>query len=56
MALTFCPDLSPPEGQVWAMDIEPHPDPARAAQAQRLARAITDLIFGGASSQEPAAD
>ena len=43
---TFCPELAPPPGVAWAMEIEPNPDPAREAEARRRAKAATDLIFG----------
>lgn len=46
MAKTFCPELAPPPGVAWAMEIEPDPDPSREAEARRRAKAATDLIFG----------
>ena len=43
---TSCPELAPPPGVIWTMEIEPNPDPAREAEARRRAQAATDLIFG----------
>jgi hypothetical protein len=49
-ALASCPDLVPPAGVVWAVDLEPHPDPARERRSRERARALTDMIFGPTSN------
>jgi len=45
-AMIFCDTLRAPEGVVWAVDVEPNPDPAREARARALADQATALIFG----------
>ena len=41
-----CRDLQPPEGALWTTELEPHPDPARAAQARQQAKRIAGALFG----------
>jgi len=46
LALMVCRDLQPPEGSVWTTELEPHPDPVRHAEIQRLAKRTTEALFG----------
>lgn len=56
MALSLCNNLAPPQGMTWSTELEPDPDPARAARNRRLAGAMTNLIFGGPSPRPEAGD
>ena len=49
----WCRELQPPEGVVWAMELEPDPDPARAARTQRQTDRAMGLIFGPREARRP---
>ncbi len=45
-ALMSCRDLRAPEGVTWVIEPEPHPDPARQARNEALARRMVDAVMG----------
>jgi len=51
-AMTFCPNLGPPEGVIWNTEIEPDPDRVSDDRNRRRARALTDLIGEGERRRE----
>ena len=44
-AKMWCNDLQPPAGVVWAMELEPDPDPVRAARTRALTDRSMRLLF-----------
>jgi len=49
----WCGDLQPPEGVVWAMELEPDPDPASAARTRQRTDQAMGLIFGPREARHP---
>lgn len=50
-ARMWCSDVQPPEGVVWAMELEQDPDPARARRTRQQTDRAMGLIFGPRETQ-----
>jgi hypothetical protein len=51
LALLLCKDTNPiakPEGVDWVLELEPHPDPVRAARTEGLAERLAAMVMAGA--------